>query len=201
LYLFWDSTFWGQHSAAGITNASQGAFDFSRRELDSELGLAWNYMDSWELRTSGYMLNNLNRSISPGTDDAGKEGIKIENRYYFDTATPYDISRLNFVGLGYMLAGSLVGDNDAGFDTGLFAHAYLTRDLPLAWLTSYVYGDLQVISQNVATPRLLNADIGLAVRPFSGLQNLEFRLGSAVSDDVRGGAVRTTAYWAVRISY
>jgi hypothetical protein len=41
----------------------------------------------------------------------------------------------------------------------------------------------------------------LAVRPFSGWGNLEFRLGSTVSDDVRAGAVRTTAYGAVRISY
>ncbi len=201
LYLFWDGTFWAQHSGAGITNANQGGFDFSRRELDTELGLAWTYFDSWELRTSGYMLNNLNRVISPGTDDGSKEGIKVENRCYFDTATPYDISRLNFVGFGYMPAGSLIGNNGAGFDTGLFAHAYLARDLPLTWLTSYVYADLQVTSQNVITPRLLNADVGLAMRPFSGVQNLEFRLGSTVSDDVRGGTVRTTAYGAVRISY
>jgi hypothetical protein len=93
LYLFSEGTFWTQHSSPNVT---QGSVGFSKRELDSDLGLAWNYFDLLELRGSAYALNNLNRGISPNNASGGKEGIKLENRYYLNAANPYDVGPLEF---------------------------------------------------------------------------------------------------------
>ena len=40
LYGFADATFWAQKAAPGFTNPSQGALDFSKREVDLAGGLA-----------------------------------------------------------------------------------------------------------------------------------------------------------------
>jgi hypothetical protein len=201
-YLFWDGAFWAQHSGNGVTNSGQGGFDFSRREADSELGAAWNYYDSLELRSSFYMLNNLNRGTSPLNEYGEKDGLKLENRYYLPTASPYDLGRLDFVSLGYVPAGDMVNNAGANFHPGAFARAYLTADLPVMWWPNYVFGDMQAMAQSVVTPQLLDGDFGWAVRPFDGWRNLEFRVGSTVSDDLHGrAAVRDTAYVAVRINF
>lgn len=39
LYLFVDTNFWMQRPGAGITNPSQGNFDFSKREFDVNSGM------------------------------------------------------------------------------------------------------------------------------------------------------------------
>jgi hypothetical protein len=201
LYLFWDGTFWGQHSGPGITNPNQGAFDFSKREMDSELGLAWNVFDSLELRTSAYALNNLNRGISLTEPDGGKQGVKIEGRYYFSTPDPYDIGRSSYIGVGYMPTENLVGENGASFRPGPFADAYLARDLPIPWFKSYVYAGMQAIAQQTSALRLFETDAGWAVRPFRHWQNLEFRVGDNVTADVEANATRNTVYGAVRLQF
>lgn len=200
-YLFWNGDFWAQHSGAGATNSSQGALDFSRRETDSDLGVAWNYFDSLELRTSFYMLNNLNRGTSLLNPEGGKEGFKLENRYYLPTTTPYDVGRLDFVSIGYVPAGDMIGENGANFHPGAFARAYLTADLPILDRTNYVFIDLQAMAREVVTPRLLTADFGWALRPFEGWQNFELRVGSTLSDDLRGHGTHDTAYVALRVDF
>ena len=54
---------------------------------------------------------------------------------------------------------------------------------------------------SVATPRLVDADIGWAVRPFRNLPNLEFRLGPRLGDDLRANLLRGQAYAAVRVLF
>ena len=54
LYIFFDMDFWGQAAGAAVTSPTQGSFDFSKREWDFDLGLAWNYYDALELRVFGY---------------------------------------------------------------------------------------------------------------------------------------------------
>src|SRR5580704_12152736 len=58
LYLFTESNFWGQRAAPGVTNPSQGAFDFSKREFDFNSGFAWNYVGPLEARVFAYSFNN-----------------------------------------------------------------------------------------------------------------------------------------------
>ena len=48
LYIYFDMDFWGQAAGAAVTNPAQGSFDFSKRELDMNLGLAWNYWGPWD---------------------------------------------------------------------------------------------------------------------------------------------------------
>jgi hypothetical protein len=201
LYLFWDGTFWAQHSGAGVTNPNQGSFDFGKREMDSELGLAWNFFDALELRGSLYALNNLNRGISLTDATGGKQGVKIEGRYDFSTPDPYDVGRSSYIGVGYMPTEDLVGGNGASFRPGPFAEAYLARDLPIPWFESYVYAGMQIIAQQTSALRLFETDAGWAIRPFRHWQNLEFRVGDNVTADVDANATRNVVYGAVRLEF
>ena len=121
LYLFADNKFWAQRSGPGITNSKQGQFDFSKREYDFDFGLAWNYFNNYELRVSAYALNNLNRGDSLSSPFGFKDGIAVENRYYFGNADIYDVGRLSFVSLGYLPSKSLVGGDGTEFHPGLAA--------------------------------------------------------------------------------
>jgi len=191
LYLFWQANFWVQSGAAGAPVASQ-------REFDAGLGLAWNYFNSLELRASAYALNNLNRGFSLARPDGYKEGWKIENRYYFGSGDIYDVGTLPFVGIGYYPSGSLVGNNGQVFQPGLFAGGYLTQDLATPF-RSYFYGGLRLTAESVANPRLLDTDIGFAMRPFSDHQGLELQLGYNRTDDVQAhvtrAGIRSNANW------
>jgi len=107
---------------------------------------------------------------------------------------------LPFVGIGYYPGKSLIGNNGQGFQPGLFGRGYLTQDLPTAFRT-YLYGGLQVTAQSVANPRLLDTDLGLAVRPFSDHQGFEVRVGYNRIDDVQAHVTRELVYGAMRIGF
>ena len=198
LYVFSQGDFWAQHSNPQVT---QGSFGFSKRELDSEVGLAWNYFDAFELRGSGYALNNLNRGVSSNNGSGGKEGIKLEDRYYFSTANPYDVGRASFLGLGYIPTEDLVGGDGASFRPGLFARSYLPGDLPISWVASYLYAGQQITARSAASPRLIDTDLGWAVRPLARYQNLELRIGYDLVTDVHAHTARNVIYAAVRLGF
>jgi hypothetical protein len=199
LYLFADATMWMQRPGAGITNASQGNLDFSKREFDFNPGIAWNYAGSFEARISAYSMNNLNRGQSPTKPAGFKDGVLIENRYYFGTADKYDVGRLNFVSVGYYPTKGMVGGNGEEFHPGIFASAYLTYDLPV--LNSYLYGDAKYTGERVIKPRLLEFDAGWALRPFERSKYVEFRLGSDLTADVQDRIAHDLLYGSVRLSY
>ena len=199
LYVFTESKFWMQEAGLGITNPSQGNFDFSKREFDFNAGLAWNYFDRFEVRTSAYSTGNLNRGVSLTSPSGFKDGVLLENRYYFGSANAYDISRLSFVSIGYYPTKSLVGGDGSDFKPSFFARAHATYDIPI--IRSYVYGDLQFTAERIFTPRLLELDAGFATRPFSQIENLELRVGNNVTTDVKAHTTRDLAYGAVRIGY
>jgi hypothetical protein len=202
LYLFWNSSFWMQRAAKGITNSNQGMWDFSKREFDNDLGLVWGYAPRLELRASAYALDNLNRGTSLGKASGAAYGVKLENRYYFDSADIYDLGRLSFVSIGAIPTNNLVGSNGRSFHPGLFAHAYLTQDLPLPWLgSSYAYAGLKLTDERVATPRLLEGEVGFAIRPFPRQQNIEFRIGYDRTYDIRARTGVDLLYGAIRVKY
>lgn len=199
LYLFADTSFWMQRPGAGITNPSQGNLDFSKREFDFNAGIAWNYLGSLELRLSAYALNNLNRGVSLASPAGFKDGLLIENRFYFGSADKYDVGRLSFVSVGYYPTKSMVGGNGEDFHPGLFARAYVTYDLP--FMTSYLYGDVKFTAERVVTPRLLEIDTGWAVRPFAQFRNLELRIGSDLTADLQDNVTRELIYGSIRLGY
>ena len=191
LYLFAQSGLWIQRSF--------GNTGTSAREVDFNTGLAWNYFDALELRTSAFSGNNLNRGTSPTRPNGYTDGFKIENRYYFANTDPYDVGRLRFVSLGYDPTKTMVGNNGQSFKPGAIAEAYLTHDLSTPF-RSYVYGDLQLAAKSPVTPRLLDADLGLAIRPIDDWQSLEFRLGNKLSEDFLGGDMKDLIYAAVWVN-
>jgi hypothetical protein len=183
VYLFSDSVFWGQKAAPGQTNPAQGVFDFSKRELDFDVGTAWNYYGFLEARAFAYSDNNLNRGTSPISPKGFKDGIGLENRLYVglayaDLGTPaFDVARATFVSLGYYPTKDMVDGSGVQFKPGPFARAYLTYDL--LGEKCYLYADVVGLARRSFTPELLSADAGLAVRPIARVPRLEFRLGAA----------------------
>src|SRR3982751_4859922 len=130
LYLFVEKEFWAQRAAPGITNRNQGSADFSKREFDLKLGLAWNVLDRFELWTSFSGLNSLNRGPSRVTPTGEQSAAEFEARYYLPSENIYDLGRLSFVSVGYRAGDDLVDADGREFNPGLFARAYLTVGLP-----------------------------------------------------------------------
>ena len=110
LYLFGDTDFWGQKAGTNITNSHQGGFDFSKREWDFTVGIAYNVYGPIEFRALGYAYNNLNRGTSTAYPSGYNDGVGLEARWYLPTkADPYDIGKVSFLSIGYLPSNRLTG--------------------------------------------------------------------------------------------
>jgi hypothetical protein len=204
LYLFLESEFWAQRASAGVNTEPENN-DFSEREFDIAVGMAWKIFDRFELRTSAYALNNLNRggseakTVSQTRPSGYQDGIQVEGRYYFSTDNPYDLGRQSFLGLGYYPSQTLIGGDGIGFHPGFFAHAYASYGIPAA--RAYLYGDGRLIGQKQDKLRLVIVDAGVAARPFPRFDNLEFRLGNEVTADIQADTTRDLTYGAIRLNF
>lgn len=202
LYAYSDSRFWGQKAAPGITNPTQGAFDFSKREFDFTGGAAWNYYGSWEARAFGYSFNNLNRGNSLTSPQGFNDGVGLENRYYLnptyaDLGTPaFDKARATFLSLGYYPSKSMVDGKGVEFTPGAFARAYLIWEL--YGPKCYLFTDDTFLCDRAFRPALVSMDSGIAYRPFNRVPRLEFRLGTADTADLLNTDFETSAYLSLR---
>jgi hypothetical protein len=205
LYLFTDTRFWAQKPGPGITNPSQGYFDFSKRELDFSAGFAWNYDANWEARVFAYSYNNLNRGDSQSSPSGFNDGIGLENRWYLNDEyarlgkTDYDVDRAAFVSCGYYPTKDMIDNDGHLFKPSLFARAYLVYALYEDIF--YIYLDTQFLTEKPATPKMLCFDGGLAVYPFPAVPSLQFRLGSEDSYDMQAHEWEASLYLAVRLRF
>jgi hypothetical protein len=205
VYLFVDSDFWAQKPGAGITNPSQGYFDFSKRELDFSAGVAWNYCSNWEARIFAYSYNNLNRGDSTSSPSGFNDGIGIENRWYLNEEyarlgrQDYDVDRAAFVSAGYYPTKDMIDNDGKLFKPALFARAYLVQNLYNDIF--YVYLDTQFLTEKPATPKMLYLDGGFAVYPFPSLPYLQFRLGTQDSYDLQAHEWEASMYLGVRVRF
>lgn len=205
VYGFTETRFWGQRAAPGITNGSQGALDFSKREFDLILGAAWNYFDNLEARVFAYSQNNLNRGTSLARPIGFIDGIGLENRWYVagsyaNLGHPgFDVSRASFLSAGYYPTKDMVDVDGFQFKPGPFVRAYLTHDLfdP----TNYVFADVQGIATQSFTPKVILFDAGAAWRPFECVPHLEFRAGSSGTIDLRVKEQNVLFYGSVRVIF
>ncbi len=199
LYLFTDTELWGQRAAPGVTNKSQGSFDFSKREFDLDYGVAWNFYDRFELRGSLYAMDNLNRGNSLTSASGVNDGGQFELRRYFGEGDPYDVGRLSFFSIGDAPSKTLTGGNGERFHPGLFARGYVTWDVPS--LRAYLYGDGRFTAEDFGTPRLLDLDTGVAIRPFRSLPRFEVRFGNDLTKDIRARTLRDIVYGSLRVNF
>jgi hypothetical protein len=206
VYLFGDTRFWGQRASPGVTNANQGAFDFSKREFDFTGGVAWNYCDRFEARAFAYSFNNLNRGSSLVKPTGYADGIGLENRLYLNEVydalgtEDFDVSRATFLSAGFYPSKNMVDSHGNSFHPGPFARAVLTYDL--LGEKCYLYGDFQFLGTRSFTPKRLDADAGVAVRPWDRQRpRLEFRLGASETYDLQNRDPETNLYGSVRITY
>jgi hypothetical protein len=202
VYGFSEATFWGQKPGTGVTNPSQGVFDFSKREFDFNLGAAWNYLGNFEARVFAYSFNNLNRGKSLASPAGFNDGIGLENRYYLGAAyadlgtTEFDQARAAFLSVGYYPTKDMVDVEGNLFKPGPFARAYLTFEPFSSWW--YLFADVELIGERTFTPKLLLSDGGVAVRPWASHPRLEFRLGLENLWDIPNHEAKDSFYGAVR---
>jgi hypothetical protein len=205
VYLFSDARFWAEKAAPGVTNANQGVFDFSKRELDLDLGVAWNYSGSWEARVFAYSSNNLNRGTSQVAPSGYTDGFGLENRYYVGKTyaslgtESFDVARAIFFGAGFYPTKNMADGEGLPFKPGPFARAYLTWDLLGEWC--YLYSDTTFIATQSCTPKLLQLDSGIAVRPFASAPRVEFRLGAENSYDLQRRELDMGVYLSIRLVF
>jgi hypothetical protein len=201
LYLFWTGDFWAQRAAPGITNASQGKFDFSKREFDNDFGFAANFDRLIEARVSIYALDNLNRGTTLDKASGEAWGAQLEARHYFSTSNAYDPERRTFLSIGYTPVGDMISPNGDEFNAGLFARGQATIDIPLGSRPLYGFGMVTATAQKTVTPRLLDIDLGIAWRPFQEHQRIEFRTAYQRTHDLKGPIDQDLIYGAVRALY
>jgi hypothetical protein len=194
LYLYDESLFW--------MGTSHG-LNFTKRELDLNVGVAWNCYGQWEGRFFGYANNNLNRGVSPQQSAGYNDGFGIEARYYlnpiYDTlgASDYDKAKATFVGIGYLPTKTLTGADGLQFHPLVFARAYLTWDVVKD--CCYIYADTTFVTErNPFNAKLLNTDVGAALRPFRQVPRLEFRAGCLDVWDMQVGNARPVGYMSIR---
>ena len=205
VYAFAETQFWAQRAAPGVTNSSQGAFDFSKREFDLTGGAAWNYYGRFEARVFAYSYNNLNRGDSSSHPTGYNDGVGLENRYYLNGVydalgtEAYDVDRATFVSLGYYPTKDMVDSRGDVFQPGPFAQAHLTRDL--LGQRCYLYGNFEFIADQSCTPELFKVDAGVASRPFDAFPRLEFRIGSDDDIDLHNKDAEYGVYGGVRFTY
>jgi hypothetical protein len=211
LYLFTDIRFWNERPEYGVTNAKDTGLGFSKRQFDLVGGPAWNYAGAWEARLFAYTFNNLNRGVDLVAPSGLNDGFGLENRYYLSKEYTklghdgFDVTRADFVSIGYYVTKELVGNDGQLFKPGLLLRAYLTQDLG-SW-PAYAYGDVQFISDRSLNAKLLLFDVGLAARPFTcweklrAWRNWEFRLGVENTGDFQVHSVLNLWYGSVRIIY
>jgi hypothetical protein len=205
VYLYAESRFWGQKPSPGITNPSQGIFDFSKREFDFDGGVAWNCSGPLETRLFAYSFNNLNRGTSPVQPKGYTDGIGLEQRCYLSPVyaelgtEAFDVARAPFLSLGDYPTKDMVDASGQKFKPGPFVRAYLTW--PFWAGRSYLYADAQGTATRSCTPKLLQADAGVAVRPFAGAPRVELRLGSENTCDLGLDDLETSLYLSVRYVY
>jgi hypothetical protein len=201
-YLFADTRLWGERGENGVTNGRDGWLGTSKRQFDLSGGGAWNYAGFWEARAFGYTQNNLNRGFNLVAPAGFHDGFGLENRYYLSLEyeklgqTGFDVTRANFVSIGYFPSKDMVGNNGDSFRPGLLLRAYLTCDLG-DW-PFYVYGDASYISERYLRPRLLLFDLGLAARPFRACRQCEFRFGAENTGDFQAHNVQNLWYVSLR---
>jgi hypothetical protein len=192
LYLYSDSRFWTQRFVDGIAH---GPFDFSKRQFDLDAGAAYNYVGPFEARAFAYCYNNINRGDSPFLPVGYVDGVGVENRYYLES-TNFDAGLYRFLSLGYYFTKDMIDADGKTFRPSLFARASLALDVWPEQL--YLYSDVTCIAHRPVVPKLLLGDLGVAVRPFTQVPDLEFRVGADNNWDVQVRRLRTLLYGNVR---
>jgi hypothetical protein len=194
LYLFDETLFW-----MGTTHE----LNFTKRELDLNIGVAWNYFGRLEARIFGYSYNNLNRGVSPEQSAGYDDGFGIENRFYLSQTydalgtSEFDQANATFVSIGFFPTKTLTGADGLQFHPSLYSRAYLTCEVFKD--CCYVYADATFIAQQQPfKAKLLNTDIGAALRPLHHVPRLEFRAGCLDVWDIQVGNARLVGYLSIR---
>jgi hypothetical protein len=194
-YAYENSTFWMGTTSEGL--------NFTKRELDFEGGLAWNYYGWLEGRIFGYSDANMNRGNSAVEPSGYSDGFGVENRLYLNDVysalgtSDFDQALATFVSIGYYPTKVMIGADGKQFFPSVFARAYLTYDLAKDHCC-YAFADVLFLTKKSFTAKLVDTDAGIAVRPFSHVPRFELRAGCLDVWDVEVNNARPVGYLSIR---
>jgi hypothetical protein len=152
-----------------------------------------------------YSYNNLNRGDSTIAPSGYADGVGVESRWYLNDVYKflgmqgYDVARAAFVSVGYYPTKDMVDGNGIDFKPGPFARAFLTLDL--VGEKCYLCSDVELTATRSCTPKLLNIDAGIAVRPWDWTPRVEFRIGTNDMFDLMIHDSETTLYAGIQLIY
>ena len=194
-YGYFDTRFWAQSNEDKV---AQHALDFSKRQFDLSIGLAWNFYGRFEARVFAYSFNNLNRGSSLTNPNGYKDGVAIEGRYYL-AGTDFDQGIYNFVGLGYYLSKEMIGNDGQPWDPGGFLK--WSYNIPLWEQRLYLFTIGEFISEKPFKSKWLWLDTGLSCRPIAKYPMLDVRVGNETNVDIEHGISLLMWYVGARFSW
>jgi hypothetical protein len=193
-YGFLDTRFWAQRADDNIT---QGVADASKRQIDLQPGLAWNFYGRMEARVSAYGFNDLSTLNPPGRS-VGFYGAALEGRYWF-AGTDFDQAIYNFVSIGYYVADKMIGNDGKLWEPG--AYIRWSYNIPLWEQRFYLYTIGEFIAERPTEAKWVWLDTGISCRPFNHYPMFDLRLGNEANIDIVTGRTLTTWYLGARFTY
>lgn len=119
---------------------------------------------------------------------------------YADLGTAaFDVARAPFVAVGYYPTKDLIDPDGNLFRPGPYARAYLTADL--LGPRCYLFADAQLVGTRSFSAELLNADAGVAARPWAAAPRLEVRVGAGGAYDLQTWELGASLYSQPRFVY
>lgn len=107
----------------------------------------------------------------------------------------------NWLAAGYYLTKEMVDQKGEPFKPGLFIETNWNWDLSSKPEKIYIFTKLSAISDKSFSAKLFGADAGLAFRPFTKNNNLEFRVGANGAYDLGNSKGRVLPYGQVRVIF
>lgn len=153
-YVFAKSAYYAEKPNPGVTtNKSQGQFDFTKRQYDFDLGVAYGYLGNNELRFWAYSQSNINRGNDLKEPYGFKDGAVIANRYYLT-----DNFALGHLEGGYYLTKELADNNGEAYKPGFFGEANIAIPTGMGF-HGFVGG--RAIFEKRSTLRQFNSSFGV----------------------------------------
>lgn len=169
LYLFFNSAYYTEKPTPGVTtNKGQGKFDFTKRQYDFNVGVAYSPIRNFEVRFWAYSQSNINRGKDLNTPYGFKDGAASSLNYYLKKGR----IRGTLIG-GYYFTKELADTNGDPYKPSVFSEIDLSVPLNK---TFSVFTETWLMTERPVKLKQMDALYGVAYRPYKNKSHNEFRL-------------------------
>lgn len=154
-YFFATSAYYTEKPKPGeTTNKSQGAFDFTKRQIDLNVGYAFGVTENTEARFWLYSYGNINRGKDLNKPFGFKDGFIGALRYYFNASTTTQAEWES----GYYVTKEMVDTRGTPYKPSAFTTANITHLLGMGMRG---YGKIHLLLERGAGLKEVNTQLGL----------------------------------------